>query len=218
LGYIDRIVLLVRLDGGMLAAPKQQLVAELTEGVQKLKRQSTPANQLRATISWLEERQREALFYRSVSTVSIIIIVSSEEVWSWHVGPHGTFSGTIDKLSFRSTDTRMPVLYECGIPIPPLRFTESELQDNASSIFYIGYPLGYECTRHKVEANSVIVEADRGTFPFGPLADDGSWSLRELWEKNAAWRHGVPGRALVVSQMQEIEVPSGWEVQTTVID
>jgi hypothetical protein len=148
----------------------------------------------------------------------MIIIVSSEEVWSWHVGPHGTFSGTVDKLSFQSTDTRMPILYERGAPIPTLRFPESELRDNATSIFSIGCPLGYECTRHKIGANSIVVEADRGTFPFGPLAADEGWSLRELWEKDAGWRHGLPGRALVVSQMPEIEVPSGWGCQTTVID
>ncbi len=216
--YFDRTVLLVRVSGGMLAASPRQLVGELAKAGRNLEqREPTPASRLRATVSWLEEQQREGLLHRSYSTASIIIIVSGEEVWSWHVGPHGTFSGTIDKLAFQSTDARMPVLYERGVPTPAFRPPDSELRDNATSVFNIGSPAGYECVRHEVGPNSVIVEADRGTLPFGPLSE-GSWSFKELCEKDAAWRHGLPGRALVVGRMQALELPPGWEVQTRALD
>jgi hypothetical protein len=215
--YFDRTVLLVRVSGGMLAASPRQLVAELAKAGRKLaERQPTPASQLRATVSWLEEQQREGLLHRSYSTASIIIVVSGQEVWSWHVGPHGTFFGTVDKLSFQSTDARMPVLYERGVPMPAFRPQDSELRDKATSVFNIGSPAGYECIRHEIGANSLIVEADRGTLPFGPLSD-ASWSLKDLCEKDAAWRHGLPGRALVVGHMQAVELPPGWEVQTSVL-
>lgn len=111
----------------------------------------------------------------------------------------------------------MPVLYERGLPTPPFRPPDSELRDKATSVFNIGSPAGSECVRYQVGPNSVIVEADRGTLPFGPLSE-GSWSFKELCEKDTAWRHGLPGRALVVGRLQALELPSGWEVQTTALD
>jgi hypothetical protein len=214
--YFDRTVLLVRVSGGMLAASPRHLVAELAKAGKKLEqRQPTPARQLRATVSWLEEQQREGLLHRSYSTASIIITVSNEEVWSWHVGPHGTFSGTVEMLSFQSTDARMPVLYEHGVPKPAFRAADSELRDKATSVFNIGSPAGYECIRHEVGATSLVVEADRGALPFGPLTRTRTWSLRELCEHDAAWRYGLPGRALIVGRLPELQLPTGWEVRTS---
>lgn len=84
--YFARTVLLVRVSGGMLAASPRQLVGELAKARRNLEQRApTPASQLRATVSWLEEQQREGPLNRSYSTASII--VSGEEVWSWHVGP-----------------------------------------------------------------------------------------------------------------------------------
>ena len=215
--YFDRTILLIRIGGGHLVAPPKQLVAEITKIASKRERQPTPASQLRATINWLDEEQREGLLQRSFATVSVLVIVSSVEILSWHVGPHGTFSGAMDKLLFRSTDARMPVLYKLGFPTPASRFPGWELRDKSSSGFLImGLPTGSECTRHEVGPNSIVVETDRGTFPFGPLGAEESCSLKELWNKDAAWRHGLPGRALVIGRMPKIEIPFDWKVQTTV--
>jgi hypothetical protein len=167
-------------------------------------------------VNWLEGLQRDGLLRRSYSTASIILVVSSEEVWAWHVGPHGTFAGTIEKLSLESTDARMPVLYERGVPKPAFRPPDSDLRDKATSIFSIGSPAGYECVRHEVGPDTALVEADRATVPFGPLSDR-SWSLKELCGGDAAWRHGLPGRALVVGRMQRLELPAEWEVRTRTV-
>jgi len=214
--YFDRTILLIRVDGGALPAPPEQLVIEITKVAKKRERQPTPASQLRATVNWLEDEQRDGLLHRTYTTASVIIIISIEEIWVWHVGPHGTFSGTMDKLSFRSTDARMPVLCKLGFPVLTYRFPGWEQRANAGSIFAVGTPMGYECTRHEVGPNSIVVETDRGTFPFGPLGAEESWSLKELWWKDAAWRHGLPGRALVIGRMPKIEIPFDWKVQTTV--
>jgi hypothetical protein len=212
--YFDRMVVLVRVSGGMLVASPRRLVTELAgAGARLRQRHESPALHLRATVSWLEEEQRDGLLRRSYSTASILIVVSSDEVWSWHVGPHGTFSGTIESVSFRSTDARIPVLYEHGASRPAFRAEDSELRDRASSVFAIGTPAGYECTRQELDADSLVVEADRGALPFGPL--DRTWPFPELWEQDAAWRHGLPGRALVVGRRPRLDVPTGWEIRTS---
>lgn len=215
--YFGRTLLLIRVSGGMLVTSPRQLVAELASAGRKLRAAlPSPAAQLRQTVSWLEELQRDGHLRRSYSTASIILIVSSEEVWAWHVGPHGTFAGTIEKLSLQSTDARMPVLYERGVPRPAVRPPDSDLRDKATSVFSIGSPVAYECIRHEVGPDTALVEVDRGTFPFGPLSDR-SWSLNELCGADAGWRHGLPGRTLVVGRMQRLELPAGWEMQTTTV-
>ena len=56
----------------------------------------------------------------------------------------------------------------------------------------------------------IAIAFDRGALPFGPWP--GAISAPELWNADAAWRHGLPGHAVAVGavDVKTLALPDDW--------
>ena len=167
-------------------------------------------------IGWLEAEYRSGYLQRSFTTAILLIAVSDGEVWVWLVSPNGIAHGSPTSMVFASTDLRHPVLRELGLigtrpytPPPGL-----EISERASSMFPIGMSNGYETIRVQMAAGELMIAFEKACLPFGPWPAT-PIRLDELWELDAAWRHGLPGPAVVIGHVgpKDLSIPSGWRLR-----
>lgn len=218
--HARRASVIVRVGGGHLGSSRDELLRRvLDEARSRLDATSvhTPeaSKQIARLVSWLEVERESGFLERAYITATIILAVSDDEVWTWLVSPHGLVHGTPDHVSAISTDLRYPVLRRLGLlREPAFAFPGADAGDQATSIMCIGAPNGYESIRTRVARNEFVIALDRGTLPFGPLPTE-SIPLSRLWEMDAAWKHGLTGRAVVLgcAPPDGLSLPEGWQIK-----
>jgi hypothetical protein len=176
---------------------------------------ASASDQIGKLVSWLELERESGFLERSYITASIILAVSDREVWTWLVSPHGLIQGTPDQMSVRSTDLRYPVLRRLGLMREAaFAFPGADAGEQATSIMCIGAPNGYESIRSRLERNSLMIALDRGTLPFGPIPTE-PVPLTSLWEMDAAWKHGLIGRAIALGGISPdaLRLPEAWQIR-----
>lgn len=214
--HVGRCSLVIRIGGGHLRASREDLLARIrTDAKDRLQHgSSTPVEHVERVVSWLEEEQRSGILEHSYSTASLIVAVSASEAWTWHVGPHGAACGSRTGIRFRSTDLRYPVLHRLGVLKPSaLRSPGVFFREEASSIYCIGTPLGYEKLRMRMSVNEVVLVFEQGSLPFGPLTED-PIPIRALWDLEAAWKQGLQGMVIALGcvDTSTLDLPTEWHV------
>jgi hypothetical protein len=221
--HAARSSLILRVGGGHLRAPRDRILAELSKlAPSRLTTSGTagPAHYVDRVVSWLEQEQQDGILERSYTTATLVVAVGNGEVWTWQASPHGLVHKYGQAFEFVGTDLRNPVLRAHGV-IPPmtLNLPGAVTTDQASSIFCLGTPLGYERIRRTIEPGESVFAFERASLPFGP------WPTERLppavfWRMDAAWRHGAPGRAVVVGYVapQDLDPPIGWEMREVPLD
>jgi hypothetical protein len=215
-----RASVIARVGGGHLRNSREELLGRLLEEA-RLRLDATCAqtqnasDQIAQLVSWLERERESGFLERAYITATIILAVSDDEVWTWLVSPHGLVQGTPDEVSATSTDLRYPVLRRLGLmQEPAFAFPGADAGDQATSIMCIGAPNGYESIRTRLARNELVIALDRGTLPFGPLPT-AYVPLTTLWKMDAAWKHGLTGRAVALgcTAPDALRLPEGWQIK-----
>lgn len=215
-----RASVIARVGGGHLRSSREELLRQLLEGArlrldETYARTQNASEQIAEVVSWLEREKDSGFLERAYITATIILAVSDDEVWTWLVSPHGLVKGAPDNMSMTSTDLRYPVLRRLGfVQEPAFAFPGADVGDQATSIMCIGAPNGYERTRTRLGRNELVIALDRATLPFGPLPAE-SMPLSRLWQMDAAWKHGLTGRAVALGCIapNALRLPEGWQIR-----
>lgn len=215
--HTARASLILRIGGGHLQAPTEELLRTLIDKapVRLAALTTGPAKFIANVVAWLEEEQRSGFLERSYTTATLLVVVSDSEAWTWLTSPHGLVHGRADGVVFRSTDLRYPVLRQLGvINEPAFRFPGAGAGDQASSICCVGAPDTYERIGTYIAPGEVVIALERGSLPFGPWPAH-PIALDALWAMDAAWKHGLAGRGVVLGHAEnsDLALPHDWQMR-----
>lgn len=215
--HTGRCSVLLRVGGGHLRAPAEDLLARLRDDLPAHLGSTNghPAESIRGVVAWLEHEQRVGYLERAYVTATILFAVSDAEVWAWNVGPNGVLRGGPSGVFFESVDLRYPVLRRIGVMADSThQWPGTDVAERASSIFAIGTPAGYEEVCGPLLGGQVFGVLDRGCLPFGPLPTT-SITLERLWTMEAPWQYGLRGQAVLFGRCsaKELALPSDWRVE-----
>lgn len=209
-----RASLMVRIGGGHLVAPAEELLGRLQlEGPSRLdERHESPSAFFQAMVGWLELEHTEGFLRNSYTTASLLAATAGNEAWIWTMSPHGVATGSPTRMEFVTRDLRIPVLRDVGVVRKDVTPPRMEPFARASSIFCIGTPQGYERRREVLGSRDLVALFEAGSLPFGPLS---ARSLESIWAQDAAWKAGENSRVIILGDCEEatLGLPSGWTVQ-----
>lgn len=209
-----RASLVVRIGGGHLVAPPEDLLERLRrEGPSRLDQlDETPSAFFRAMIGWLELEHAEGFLHNSYTTASLVAAAAGTKVWIWTMSPHGIASGTPARMEFVSRDLRIPVLRDTGVVRKDVTPPTMEPFAKASSIFCVGTPQGYERRSLVLGSRDLVAVFEAGSLPFGPLS---ARTLQSIWTADAARNEGENSRVIILGDcdIATLGLPPGWTVE-----